>query len=169
MMVSTNEGAVSPSQLGTRHLFLEKLSYWLLVIVDLVDSWLRLIINYHEEGARFIDCCSPLFCVPCIRRVTSKGGGKPILATRCRRFTKENWKRHMQPTLETNTNSMYVGISTISKPYWTVFYRIKWALKDMSELGDLFLTKSSLHIIAWDLDVRDHSCRSWMMSNPGTQ
>ncbi len=30
---------------------------------------------------------------------------------------------------------------------------IKWALQDVSELGYLFLNKSSLHIIAWDLDV----------------
>ncbi len=64
------------------------------VIVDLVDSWLRLIINYQKEEARFIDCCSPLFCVPCVPRVTSKGVGKPILATRCQRFTMENRKRH---------------------------------------------------------------------------
>ena len=27
----------------------------------------------------------------------------------------------------------------------------------MSELGYLFLTKSSLHIIAWDLDVKDQA------------
>ena len=32
---------------------------------------------------------------------------------------------------------------------------------NVSELGYLFFTKSSLHIIARDLDVRDHSC--WMM------
>jgi hypothetical protein len=31
----------------------------------------------------------------------------------------------------------------------------------VSELGYLFLTMSSLQIIAQDLDVRDHSC--WMM------
>jgi hypothetical protein len=31
----------------------------------------------------------------------------------------------------------------------------------VSELGYLFLTMSSLHIIAQDLDVRDQSC--WMM------
>ena len=30
---------------------------------------------------------------------------------------------------------------------------INWALKDVSELGYLFLDRSSLHIIAWDLDV----------------
>jgi hypothetical protein len=30
---------------------------------------------------------------------------------------------------------------------------IKWALQDVSELGYLFLDKSSLHIVAWDLDV----------------
>ncbi len=32
------------------------------------------------------------------------------------------------------------GDSTISKPYWTAFCRIKWALQDVSELGFLFLT-----------------------------
>ncbi len=32
------------------------------------------------------------------------------------------------------------GDSTISKPYWTAFYRIKWALQDVSELGYLFST-----------------------------
>jgi hypothetical protein len=32
------------------------------------------------------------------------------------------------------------GDSTISTPYWPVFYRIKWALQDVSELGYLFLT-----------------------------
>ncbi len=31
----------------------------------------------------------------------------------------------------------------------------------MSELGYLFLTISSLHIIASDLDVRDHCCGGW--------
>jgi hypothetical protein len=31
---------------------------------------------------------------------------------------------------------------------------IKWALQDVSELGYLFLDKSSLHIVAWDLDVK---------------
>jgi hypothetical protein len=30
------------------------------------------------------------------------------------------WNKH---------NNTTVGISTISKPYWTVFYRIKWALQ----------------------------------------
>ena len=40
----------------------------------------------------------------------------------------------------------------------------------MSELGFLFLTKSSLHIIAGDLDVKDQAvAKSWMMSNPVTQ
>jgi hypothetical protein len=52
----------------------------------------------------------------------------------------------------------------ISNPYWTVFYRIKWALQDVSELGYLFHDKSSLHIIAWDLDVRDQAVvNSWMV------
>ncbi len=35
---------------------------------------------------------------------------------------------------------------------------------NVSELGYLFLTLSSLHKIESDLDVRDHSC--WMMFNP---
>ena len=48
-----------------------------------------------------------------------------------------------------------VGISTISKPYWTVFYRIKMSTTNVSELGYLFLPMSSLHKIASDLDVRD--------------
>ncbi len=43
----------------------------------------------------------------------------------------------------------------------------------MSELGNLFLTMSSLHIIAPDLDVRGHSMvdegKAGMMSNPITQ
>jgi hypothetical protein len=43
----------------------------------------------------------------------------------------------------------------------------------VSELGYLFLTMSSLHIIAPDLDVRDHSMvdegKALMMSNPITQ
>ncbi len=30
---------------------------------------------------------------------------------------------------------------------------INWALQDVSELGYLFHDKSSLHIVAWDLDV----------------
>ncbi len=141
MMVLTNEGAVSPSQLGTRHLFFREI---------------ELLINKLNKPSKQHKICVPLttfcyfeLCSICLR--------------------KDLGCRNPQPTLETNTNSTYVGISTISKPYWTVFYRIKWALQDVSELGYLFLTNSSLHIIAWDLDVRDHSCWSWMMSNPVTQ
>ncbi len=37
-------------------------------------------------------------------------------------------------------NNTLCGDSTISKPYWTAFYRIKWALQYVSELGYLFLT-----------------------------
>ncbi len=43
--------------------------------------------------------------------------------------------------------------STISKPYWTAFSRNKMSTTNVSELGYLFHDKSSLHIIAWDLDV----------------
>jgi hypothetical protein len=48
---------------------------------------------------------------------------------------------------------------------------IKWALQDVSELGYLFLDKSSLHMIAWDLDLERSQlwCKAWMMSNPVTQ
>jgi hypothetical protein len=83
------------------------------VIVDLVDSQLRLIINYHEEEARLIDCCSPLFCVPCVRQVTSKGGGKQILVTRCRRFTKENRKRHKYINTKVGHRERLYGVKII--------------------------------------------------------
>ncbi len=64
------------------------------------------------------------------------------------------WRKvNPQLTISKHINTLR-GISTISKPYWTVFYRIKWALQDVSELGYLVLTRSSLHIIAWDLDVQ---------------
>ncbi len=48
---------------------------------------------------------------------------------------------------------------------------IKWALLDVSELGYLFLDKSSLHIIAWDLDLERSQLddKAWMMSNQVTQ
>ncbi len=46
----------------------------------------------------------------------------------------------------------------------------------MRELGYLFLTMSSLHRIASDIDVRDHTAMDkflddypWMMSNPMSQ
>ncbi len=61
-----------------------------------MDSWLWLIINHHEEEAWLSCCCSLLFCVPCVRQVTSKGGGEPIIANRCWRFAKENRTRHRQ-------------------------------------------------------------------------
>ncbi len=70
-----------------------------MVIVDLWILDLRLIINHHEEEAQLSYCCSSLFRVPCVRQVTSKGGGKPIIATRCRRFAKENRKRHSSEEL----------------------------------------------------------------------
>jgi len=44
--------------------------------------------------------------------------------------------------------------TTISKPYWTAFYRNKMSTINVSELGYLFHAKSSLHIVAWDLDVK---------------
>jgi hypothetical protein len=141
-MVSTNEGAVSTSQLGTRHLFWEKLSYWLINQISLLNN------------TYFTNICVPLttFCYFELCSIfLRKGLGR-------RKPSINPWNKHK-----------HVGISTVSKPYWTVYYRIKWALQDVSELGYLFLTKSSLHIIAWDLDVRDHSCRSWMMTNSVTQ
>ena len=59
------------------------------------------------------------------------------------------------------------GISTIL-PYWTIFYRIEWARCEWVRL--FILVKSSLHIIAWDLDVRDQAVeKSWMISNSVTQ
>ncbi len=45
--------------------------------------------------------------------------------------------------------------STISKPYWTAFSRNKLSTINVSELGYLFHDKSSLHIIAWDLQGAD--------------
>ena len=51
-------------------------------------------------------------------------------------------------------------ISTISKSYWTAFYRNKMSTINVSELGYLFHDKSSLHIVAWDLDVeRSKLCK----------
>ncbi len=43
-------------------------------------------------------------------------------------------------------NNTLCGNFYYIKPYWTAFCRIKWALQDVSELGYLFLDKSSLHI-----------------------
>ncbi len=48
-------------------------------------------------------------CSICLRE--GLGSSKP---------TTSPWNKH---------NNTTVGISTISKPYWTVFYRIKWALQ----------------------------------------
>ena len=67
--------------------------------------------------------------------------------------------------------------STISKSYWTAFYRNKMSTINVSELGYLFHDKSSLHIIAWDLDVERSQLynivlddvKAGMMSNPVTQ
>ncbi len=39
----------------------------------------------------------------------------------------------------------------------------------MSRLGYLFFTKSSLHKIAWDLDVRDHGCWKVLACERATQ
>jgi len=54
---------------------------------------------------------------------------------------------------------------------------INWALQDVSELGYLFHDKSSLHIVAWDLDVERSQLynivlddvKAGMISNPVTQ
>jgi len=61
--------------------------------------------------------------------------------------------------------------STISKPYWTAFSRNKLSTVNVSDLDYLFHDKSSLHIIAWDLDVERSQLddKAWMMSNPVTQ
>ena len=64
--------------------------------------------------------------------------------------------------------------STISKPYWTAFYRNKMSTINVSELGYLFHDKSSLHIIARDLVLERsqytaRDVRAGMMSNPVTQ
>ncbi len=62
-----------------------------------------------------------------------------------------------QPTLRTNTWThcgdflLYPSLTELPS------IEIKWALQDVSELGYLFHDKSSLHIVAWDLDVeRSH-------------
>ncbi len=68
-------------------------------------------------------------------------------------------------------------ISTISKSYWTAFYRNKMSTINVSDLGYLFHDKSSLHIIVWDLDVERSQLYNivlddviaGMMSNPVTQ
>ena len=68
------------------------------------------------------------------------------------RWRKTPWNKY---------NNTTVGISTISKPYWTAFYRNKMSTINVSDLGYLFLDKSSLHIIASNLDVRDHCHDGW--------
>jgi hypothetical protein len=64
-----------------------------------------------------------------------------------------------------------VEYSTISKSYRTAFYRNKLSTT-RCEWVRLFISRqSSLHIVAWDLDVERSHCaiKSWMMSNPVTQ
>ncbi len=61
-----------------------------------------------------------------------------------------------QPYLETNTNSMYVGIVL----YPSSLNRLLWnniSTTSVRELGYLFLTESSLHRIGSDPDVKDHT------------
>ncbi len=64
-------------------------------------------------------------------------------------------------------NNTLCGDSTISKPYWTAFNK----MSTTCEWVRLFiLDKSSLHIVAWDLDVKKSQLwQEWMMSNPVTQ
>ncbi len=53
-------------------------------------------------------------------------------------------------------------ISTISKPYWTAFYRNKMSTTRRERVRLFISRQSSLHIIAWDLDVeRSQLCR-WL-------
>jgi hypothetical protein len=61
-----------------------------------------------------------------------------------------------QPTLRQTQTAQLVEISTISN--LTELSSIgQKSTTILRELGYLFLTKSSLHIIASDLDVRDHT------------
>ncbi len=104
----------------------------------------RIYLWFEKFLVEKIMLCYFELCLICLR----EGLGRSNPAT-------NRWNKH---------NNTTVGISTVSKPYWTVFYRIKWALQGVSELGYLFLTLSSLHIIASDLDVRDHCCGGWCES-----
>ncbi len=67
-------------------------------ILSMLDNFLC-----HSQDFPYFELCSI-----CLR----EGLGRSKPAT-------NPWNKH---------NNTTVGISTISKPYWTVFYRIKWAL-----------------------------------------
>ncbi len=71
------------------------------------------------------------------------------------------WNRHKQHVCE----DFYYIQALLNCLLWN-----KMSTTSMRELGYIFLTMSSLHIIASDLVVKDH-CHgwySWMMSNPIT-
>jgi hypothetical protein len=67
------------------------------------------------------------------------------------------------------------SISTISKSYRTAFYRNKMSTTRCEWVRPFISRQSSLHIVAWDLDVeRSQLCKvlvakTRMMSNPVTQ
>ncbi len=59
---------------------------WLLWICG---SLLRMKKKLHDQKHGPISVVLNCFCVPCVRQISSKKGGEPILATRCWRFAIE--------------------------------------------------------------------------------